>query len=83
VQRGWLFWLDVVVSAEVRGVRAPRRRFGAIAAILWDLAEYVAFICNSDELDTAYTDTLGDMMLGLGGLRGRGTADDNALLGEV
>lgn len=40
---------------------------GAIAAILWELAEYVAFIRNSDELDTAYTDTLGDMMLGLGG----------------
>jgi hypothetical protein len=40
---------------------------GATAAILWELAEYVAFIRNSDELDTAYTDTLGDMMLGLGG----------------
>ncbi|HET9461127.1 MAG TPA: hypothetical protein VFO56_04255 [Gaiellaceae bacterium] len=40
---------------------------GAVAAILWELAEYVAFIRNSDELDTAYTDTLGDMMLGLGG----------------
>lgn len=40
---------------------------GATAAILWELAEYVAFIRNSDELDTAYTDTLGDMMLGLAG----------------
>jgi hypothetical protein len=40
---------------------------GAIAAILWELAEYFAFIRNSSELDTAYTDTLGDMSLGLAG----------------
>jgi hypothetical protein len=40
---------------------------GAVAAILWELGEYVAFIRNSDELDTAYTDTLGDMLLGLTG----------------
>ncbi|HEX4747378.1 MAG TPA: hypothetical protein VFU99_10930 [Gaiellaceae bacterium] len=40
---------------------------GAIAAILWELAEYIAFIRNSAEYDTAYTDTLGDMMLGLAG----------------
>lgn len=41
--------------------------FGATTAILWELAEYVAFIRNSSELATAYTDTLGDLMLGLGG----------------
>jgi hypothetical protein len=40
---------------------------GATAAILWELGEYVAFIRNSEEYDTAYTDTLGDMMLGLTG----------------
>jgi hypothetical protein len=40
---------------------------GAIAAILWELAEYFAFIRNSSELTTAYTDTLGDMTLGLAG----------------
>ena len=40
---------------------------GAAAAILWELAEYIAFIRDSEEYDTAYTDTLGDMMLGLGG----------------
>jgi len=40
---------------------------GATAAILWELAEYFAFIRHSSELDTAYTDTLGDMALGLGG----------------
>jgi hypothetical protein len=41
--------------------------FGAFAAIVWELGEYVTFIRNSDELDTAYTDTLGDMLLGLMG----------------
>jgi hypothetical protein len=40
---------------------------GAVAAIIWELGEYVAFIRNSDELDTAYEDTLGDMLLGLAG----------------
>jgi hypothetical protein len=40
---------------------------GAVAAILWELGEYVAFIRNSPELETAYEDTLGDMMLGLAG----------------
>ena len=41
--------------------------FGAVTAILWEVAEYYAFIRNSPELDTAYTDTLGDMALGLTG----------------
>ena len=41
--------------------------FGATSAILWELAEYFAFIRHSSELDTAYEDTLGDMALGLGG----------------
>jgi hypothetical protein len=41
--------------------------FGAVTAILWELGEYFAFIRNSSELATAYTDTLGDMSLGLGG----------------
>jgi hypothetical protein len=40
---------------------------GAITAILWELGEYLAFIRDSPELDTAYTDTLGDMVLGLAG----------------
>jgi hypothetical protein len=38
--------------------------FGALTAILWEIGEYFAFIRNSDELDTAYTDTLGDLALG-------------------
>jgi hypothetical protein len=41
--------------------------FGAATAILWEIAEYFAFIRNSPERDTAYTDTLGDLTLGLTG----------------
>ncbi len=41
--------------------------FGAATAILWELMEYVTFIRNSPELETAYTDTLGDLGLGLTG----------------
>lgn len=38
--------------------------FGATAAIAWELGEYVAFVRHSTELQTAYTDTLGDLALG-------------------
>jgi hypothetical protein len=41
--------------------------FGAVSAIIWEFAEYFTFIRNSPEIDTAYTDTLGDMALGLTG----------------
>ena len=41
--------------------------FGAVTAILWEIAEYFAFIRFSEELETAYVDTLGDMTLGLAG----------------
>ena len=41
--------------------------FGGVTAILWEFAEYITFIRNSSELDTAYTDTLGDLALGLSG----------------
>ena len=41
--------------------------FGAVTAILWEIAEYLAFIRGSPELATAYTDTLGDLTLGLAG----------------
>lgn len=41
--------------------------FGAVTAVIWELLEYVTFIRDSPELDTAYTDTLGDMTLGLSG----------------
>lgn len=41
--------------------------FGAVTHIMWELGEYVAFIRNSPELATAYTDTLGDLLLSLVG----------------
>jgi hypothetical protein len=41
--------------------------FGAVTAILWEFAEYATFIRDSPEIETAYTDTLGDLALGLSG----------------
>ena len=41
--------------------------FGAVTAIIWEYLEYVTFIRNSPELETAYTDTLLDLALGLSG----------------
>jgi nitrate reductase gamma subunit len=39
--------------------------WGSLTALLWELAEYLTFIrTNEDEFATAYTDTLGDMVLG-------------------
>lgn len=37
---------------------------GAMLAIAWELGEYWTFIRHGTELDTAYTDTLGDEALG-------------------
>lgn len=37
---------------------------GAMMAIGWEVGEYYAFIRHSSELQTAYTDTLGDEVLG-------------------
>jgi VanZ family protein len=41
--------------------------FGAVTAVLWEFAEYFTFIRDSPEVRTAYTDTLGDLALGLSG----------------
>jgi hypothetical protein len=41
--------------------------FGTVTAVLWEFAEYWTFIRHSDELKTAYTDTLGDLALGMTG----------------
>jgi hypothetical protein len=41
--------------------------FGAVTAILWELGEYLTFIRGGPEEKTAYTDTLGDLSLGLAG----------------
>lgn len=40
---------------------------GAIAAILWELAEYATFIMNTNEVIGIYRDTIGDEVLGLSG----------------
>ena len=40
---------------------------GATLAILWELAEYFSFIRGEAEEATAYTDTLGDEVLGRSG----------------
>ena len=41
--------------------------FGATTHVLWELGEYLAFIRDSPELRTAYTDTLGDLAMSLAG----------------
>lgn len=41
--------------------------FGAVTAVLWEFAEYFTFIRGGPEEKTAYTDTLGDLALGLAG----------------
>jgi len=41
--------------------------FGAVTAVLWEFMEYYTFIRHSKEVRTAYTDTLGDLALGLSG----------------
>lgn len=40
---------------------------GAIAAILWEIAEYLVFILNTPETVGIYRDTIGDETLGLSG----------------
>jgi hypothetical protein len=43
--------------------------FGAVLAIAWELGEWLTFIRQGTEIETAYEDTLGDLALGtLGGL---------------
>lgn len=52
--------------------------FGGLAIIFWEIGEYLAFVRNSPELQTAYTDTLGDLLLSsMGGISA------GALLGTV
>jgi hypothetical protein len=41
--------------------------FGAISGIVWEIAEYFTFVRGGSEEATAYTDTLGDLALDLGG----------------
>ncbi len=67
-------WLFLSLGAGLLLVRgAPRRAgelvllvagIGAIMAICWEIGEYYAFIRGGTELAQAYTDTLGDEILG-------------------
>ena len=57
--------------------------FGAATAILWEIAEYFAFIRVSPELDTAYVDTLGDLTLGLAGSVLAGMASGLAVCRDI
>ena len=67
-------WLFLSLGAGLLLTRgAPRRSgelvllvagIGAIMAIGWEVGEYYAFIRGGTELGTAYTDTLGDEVLG-------------------
>lgn len=71
----WVPWvLAFGVAIRSRGhlrrfdVAAMAIGFGAITHIAWELLEYVAFIrSNPNEFNTAYTDTLGDLLLSLCG----------------
>jgi len=67
----WAFLTGGVVLA-VRSLRLGALNaavlgigFGAVTAILWEVMEYFTFIRGSPELKTAYTDTLGDLGMGL------------------
>ncbi|GAB6898262.1 hypothetical protein JCM9957A_13520 [Kineosporia succinea] len=67
-------WMFLGFGAGLLITRAkPRPRWeiallvagiGAIMAIFWEIGEYYAFIRGGTELATAYTDTLGDEVLG-------------------
>jgi hypothetical protein len=69
-------WAILVSAFGQLLVRLPLERwaaaglavgFGAVTAVLWEFAEYYTFIRDSPELRTAYTDTLGDLALGMAG----------------
>lgn len=66
----WLLLLGGIGTLLVNKVK-PRwammlliASLGSYIAILWEVAEYWAFVRTSPELQTAYTDTLGDLILG-------------------
>jgi len=67
----WVFLMAGVGLLMLRSVRGPRwaswwliAGVGSLLALGWEVGEYYAFIRGGTELATAYTDTLGDMVLG-------------------
>lgn len=71
----WIPWvtafgLAIRYRAHLRrwDVAAITIGFGAVTHIAWELLEYVTFIrTNPNEFSSAYTDTLGDLLLSLCG----------------
>lgn len=73
----WMHFMNVgLLGAAVVLLTLPRSApwwvvmersvgFGALAAILWELAEFFAFLQFSPERRNAYVDTLGDLGLGV------------------
>jgi hypothetical protein len=65
----WALLLGALAVSLPRGLPALVQLglvtgLGSATALVWELAEYVAFIRHGTELATAYADTLGDMALG-------------------
>ena len=54
-------------SAGLGAVLERALAFGVTAAVLWEIAEYFAFLARSTERRFAYADTLSDLGLGLVG----------------
>lgn len=66
-------WMVLTLGAGALGLRTRLEwpvlalllvGFGAVTAVIWELAEYATFIHDSPELATTYEDTLGDLALG-------------------
>ena len=61
---GAVILLTLPRSASLGATLERGLAFGVTAAVVWELAEYFAFISKSAERHSAYTDTLGDLALG-------------------
>ncbi|MFS3127289.1 hypothetical protein ACLM5J_02680 [Nocardioides sp. Bht2] len=76
----WMHFINlgILAAAFILLTMAPTTQFwpilerglavGGTAAILWEIAEYYAFIATSSERRGAYRDTLGDLGLGMIGV---------------
>jgi hypothetical protein len=66
----WGIGLIVCIHVTPRwAIVAVVAGLGAVLAIAWELGEWLTFIRQGTEIETAYEDTLGDLSLGtLGGL---------------
>ena len=60
-----LILLTMERTAGLAAILERALAFGATAAVAWEIAEFYAFIHGSSERHHAYTDTLGDLGLGI------------------